>query len=389
MCSWLCRPSCGFLSSSAHSTSLTNQGARPHCSYLPVDGGGVSSRRVLVPPNPNELLISVPTRRPTAEWTAAGVSWGRHNQTSCSSVLLLVGRRRSGQQQACVGAAKPKRVAHCCLPAGRQLCIHIRHQPRQQRRRRMLQVDSRWRQTIAQRKHSEERLDGTGGAQQVPRRALGRGHCQARHVRPTEHPKDGALLHLVTERCRCCMSIDVGHVVHTDARALESARHGQRRARAVRRGLGDVVRVARHAVAPDFCNHGRPPRARMPQLFQHERARAVAHHKAVAARVKRAARERRGRVERGGQRLKPGESCQPNCATKCSLRCASHHHISIASLHHAERVANRVTTACACSAGRTVGTSKAVPYANHACRHVGQDARHEKWRQAAHLAACD
>eukprot|EP00955_Chlamydomonas_euryale_P085114 364053-Chlamydomonas_euryale.AAC.12 len=90
----------------------------------------------------------------------------------------------------------------------------------------------------------------------------------------------------------------------THAQHLESARHGQRRARAVRRGLGDVVRVARHAVAPDFCNHGRPPRARMPQLFQHERARAVAHHKAVAARVKRAARERRGRVERGGQRLR-------------------------------------------------------------------------------------
>eukprot|EP00955_Chlamydomonas_euryale_P085116 364053-Chlamydomonas_euryale.AAC.14 len=38
-----------------------------------------------------------------------------------------------------------------------------------------------------------------------------------------------------------------------------------------------------------------------------------------------------------------------------------------AHLHHAERVANRVTTACACSAGRTVGTSKAVPEQMRAC----------------------
>ncbi len=124
------------------------------------------------------------------------------------------------------------------------------------------------------------------------------------------------------------MRVDVIEVAGGNARALQRGLHAAERAIAILAGRGDVVGIARHAVANDFGIDLRPARLRMLKFFQHDNAGALAHHEAIAILIIRA-RGLFGRVvepvESARQAAKPasemreiGDSAPPATITSAS-----------------------------------------------------------------------
>src|SRR4029077_6672238 len=105
---------------------------------------------------------------------------------------------------------------------------------------RVLEVDGRGRAPLFDRFHRDDRLDGSGGPQQVAHHRLGR----------ADRNPVGRLPEDVLHRQRFCdvaqlgrgaMRIDVAHVLRRNAGFDQGALHGLRRTRAHRVGGGDVA----------------------------------------------------------------------------------------------------------------------------------------------------
>ena len=114
----------------------------------------------------------------------------------------------------------------------------------------------------------------------------------------------------VVERRRGAVRVDVVHVFGREVGLLQRATQRPRQPRAAGRRLGDVVRVRRRGVADDLGVDVRATRARHLQILQHQHARALAQHEAVALGVEGAARagrivvmaRERAHVVEGGHR---------------------------------------------------------------------------------------
>ena len=79
--------------------------------------------------------------------------------------------------------------------------------------------------------------------------------------------------------------VQVLHVLRREARLCQRGPHAARGAVTVFGAGGDVVRVGRRAVAHQLGQRLRAPRQRMVQRLDHQHARTLAHHKAVALRI--------------------------------------------------------------------------------------------------------
>ena len=81
------------------------------------------------------------------------------------------------------------------------------------------------------------------------------------------------------------MGVHIVEVGGRDARALDRHAHAAECAIAVLRGGGDVMGVARQAIADEFGVDFRASRFGVLIFFQHDAARALAHDEAVAVLV--------------------------------------------------------------------------------------------------------
>ena len=99
------------------------------------------------------------------------------------------------------------------------------------------------------------------------------------------------------------MRVHIVQIPRPEARVAERGADRPDRPAAVRRLVGDAVRVARRSVARDLGEELHAALPRVLRLLEDEEAGALPHHEPVAARVERPA----GRL---GRRVLPGHDAQ-------------------------------------------------------------------------------
>src|SRR5438105_3627909 len=147
------------------------------------------------------------------------------------------------------------------------------------------------------------------------------------------------------------------------------------------RGLRDVVSVSAHAIAYDFCDWLGPTRAGMFQLFKDENSGAFAHHKSVAVTVPWAAGFF-GLVIARGKRTHRGETTNTERGD-CRFSAAGNHHIGIAVLNNAKRIADGMRTRSTCGGSGFVGPFRAKTHGDVSGREVHDGRRNKKRRNLA------
>nr|GFD11961.1 hypothetical protein [Tanacetum cinerariifolium] len=93
---------------------------------------------------------------------------------------------------------------------------------------------------------------------------------------------DGLYLGAVAERRARAVGVDVIDLFGLNPSIAKRVFHYQHHARAARVGGRDVVRIRRHAAADELAVDFNAPSLGVLILFEHQRARAFAQHKAVA-----------------------------------------------------------------------------------------------------------
>ena len=150
----------------------------------------------------------------------------------------------------------------------------------------------------------------------------------------------------------------------------------------LRVGRGDVPGVGGGGVAQEAGAHPRAPRARVGLALEHEHRRALGQHEAVAARGRRAGW--RGPARRCAARA-PACSRSPPARAEliAASRAAGHHHVGVAALEDAQRLAERVRRRGAGGDVTEVGAAEPVVDRDEARGHVGERHRDEEGRDAA------
>ena len=122
---------------------------------------------------------------------------------------------------------------------------------------------------------------------------------------------------------------------------------------------GDVIGVARQAIADDFGVDFRAARLGMLIFLEHDDAGALAHDEAVAVAVVGAAGLFRRVVEVGAERPRLGEAGNPDRADG-RFGAAGQHDVGIVVLDHPRRVADRMRAGRAGGDDRVVGAHQAI-----------------------------
>ena len=191
---------------------------------------------------------------------------------------------------------------------------------------------------LFQRHHAGNGFHAASGAQHVPSHGFGGADQRFARARLAQRIFDGERFQLVVHGRAGAVRVDV-------QRAMGLARllHGQAQRLRAAHGLwmrrGDVIGVAGVAVAHDFGVDVRAARLRVLVFFQREDARALAQHKALAARI-----EGQGRlfgIRFLAERLQIGEPSHGQ-GQDGGLRAARQNGVGIAVLNGVERFANRV-----------------------------------------------
>ena len=170
---------------------------------------------------------------------------------------------------------------------------------------------------------------------------------------------------------RRAMGVDVVDLVRAEVGALESGLHGAHRTVAVFRRSGNVIGVARQAVAEDLGVDLRTALLRVLVLLEHKTAGALAHYEAVALPVPGPRRLCRGVVEVGRQCLAGVEARDADAADR-GFGTARHHHIGILELDQPRGITDRVRTGGAGGDDRVVRSLEAVLDGNLAGDQVDQ-----------------
>ena len=152
------------------------------------------------------------------------------------------------------------------------------------------------------------------------------------------------------------MGVDVVEVARLDAGALHGGAHAAEGAVAVRGRRGDVVGVAREAVADHLGVDLGAARLGVLVLFEHHDPGALAHDEAVAVLVVGAGSPGGVVVEAGGEGAAGGEARERQ-AVHGGFGAARHHHVGIAELDQPGRVADGVGPG---GAGRDHGVVRAL-----------------------------
>ena len=164
--------------------------------------------------------------------------------------------------------------------------------------------------------------------------------------------------------------------------ALQRRRHRAKGAVAVRRRRGDVIGVARQAVADELGINLRAARLGMLVDLEHHAARALAHDETVAIAIIGARGLLRPIVESGRKRLAGGKAGNADAVDR-RFRAARDHDIGVFERDDARRIADRVR------AGRTgrddgmIGSLETMHDRDMAAREIDQAAGNEERRDAA------
>ena len=147
------------------------------------------------------------------------------------------------------------------------------------------------------------------------------------------------------------------------------------------RRLGDVVSISAHTVPNNFRNRFSPARAGMFQLFKDENSGAFAHHKSVAVTVPWAAGFF-GLVIARGKRTHRGETTNTERGD-CRFSAAGNHHIGIAVLNNAKRIADGMRTRSTCGGRGFVRPFRAKTHGDVSGRQVHDGRRNKERRNPA------
>ena len=176
------------------------------------------------------------------------------------------------------------------------------------------------------------------------------------------------------------MGVQMLHVLRREARLRQRGPHAARGAVTIFGARGDVVRVGRRAVTHQLGQRLGAACQRMLQRLDHQHARALAHHKAVALRIERA-RCLLGRVvERGAQRLGRCKAAQAH-AVDGGLAATTHSDVGFAAADQARGIANRLHAGGACGDRRAQRPLEAMANRHLPCRQIDQERRHGERRQ--------
>ena len=191
----------------------------------------------------------------------------------------------------------------------------------------------------------------------MPDRRLGAAHRGAAQIVP-EHALGGGELDCVGHR-RSAVGVDIVDVARLHPRLLERHPHRDLGALALGMRRGDVIGVARQAVADDLGIDFRAACLGVLIFLEHHHARALAHDKAVAALVVGAAGLLRPVVEAHVERARLGETRDPERIDR-SLGAPRKHDVGVVILDHPRRVADRMRPGRASGNDRVVGTHQPV-----------------------------
>mmetsp|Transcript_12336 Transcript_12336/g.29295 ORF Transcript_12336/g.29295 Transcript_12336/m.29295 type:complete len:314 (+) Transcript_12336:118-1059(+) len=198
-------------------------------------------------------------------------------------------RGGGSEEQRCVCAAKAEGVGDRSLGACRKRLGDEGHEVPDKLGVWPLEVERRRGHAVAEGQDREDRLDCAGRAEQVPGRALCGRHPEAlrvRRVRPKEL-RNRLLLDVVPSGRGGRMRVDVADVARREPGLIDRPLHRQQRASPCWARRGDVVRVAREAVAPHLGVHRCAARRRVLKLLEHHDARAFPDGEPVSLRVER------------------------------------------------------------------------------------------------------
>ena len=171
----------------------------------------------------------------------------------------------------------------------------------------IVEIERRRHDLVADRQDAEDALDRTGATEQMPDRRFGARHRRTGQI-VAEHALGCGELDRVGHR-RGAVGVDVIDVGRLHPGLAQ--RHAHREFGALAFGMrrGDVVGIAREAVADDLGIDLRATRLGVLVFLEHDDPGAFAHHEAVAVLVIRSARLGRtivhAHVERAGLRETP------------------------------------------------------------------------------------
>ena len=232
---------------------------------------------------------------------------------------------------------------------------------------------------MMERQHGKQRFHAARAAQQVSGHGFG-GIDREFAGSIAEGEFDGVGFVFVAQRGGSAMRVDVLHGVGIDAgifQGILDAAFG-----AVSVGRGHVVGVAAHAEANQLGVDFRAARLGVFVFFQHQYARAFAHHEAIAPLVPGTAR-RGGVVIAGGQGARGGETGDAQ-GRNGGFRAACHHHVGIAVFDEARRRADGMGAGGAGSDQGDIRPLKTVTNREIAGDHVDDGAGHEEGRNLTH-----
>src|SRR6202140_4261594 len=229
---------------------------------------------------------------PASDWLAAFTmaSTGSVVMSACCSVIrpepmvrsCASGAIDSAEAEAGVVAAKAERGAQCEVDAS--LATGVGNVVEVALRIGLFQVDRRRHELVMYVHNRDHRLNGAGGAEQVPVHRLRRRHRNGGGGL-AEGGLHSARLRGIIELCRGAMGVDVPHLSSVLAGAMHRAHDTTPRPIAVGGRLRDVRRVSGRAVAGYLPVDARAPPARVLIFLEDDDARPLAHHEPVAVLV--------------------------------------------------------------------------------------------------------
>src|SRR5271163_2927843 len=182
----------------------------------------------------------------------------------------------------------------------------------------------------------------------------------------------------VAQRRRRAVRVDVADIGRVELGILESGSHHAERAVAVGRGLRDVVRVARHAVANDFGKNIRVALLRVLERFEDQNPRPFANDKSIAPRIERPAGVS-GIVIARRERFHSSKSANPHWRNR-GFGAAANHHLGCPALDNFKRIADSMSGSRTCRCCCGVRPLRSVANRDVAGSEIHDGRRNEKGR---------
>ena len=200
-----------------------------------------------------------------------------------------------------------------------------------------VQIDGGRRDLIAQGQHRDSGLQAARAAQQMAGHGFGGADGELISVLAKDALERGGF-NTVAHFGGGAVRIHIVDLFGFNAGVLNRQAHHAERSIAVYRRAGDVIGIAAHAITDDFGQDVRTAPPGMLELFEHQNARALAHHESIALDIP-GTRGFLGFIIALRKRAHGGESADAH-GSDASLRAAADHHVGIVALDDLERIAN-------------------------------------------------